>query len=1108
MYRSLVPIFFLFFSTLCAQTPPLPTTESRFLNGFVKEIAGEQIDYHSFHPYATAALLTRCLDGKRIISWQTEAIPPNYTDEFVTFIWIAGHSTGTSSADATFHVAIDGWPWFTFTTVKERRVKEWTVEGKDGARLSFDARWEDTVNDLFGYVSMKVPVRDFPRGQPLLVSIVGDSANSRDWYMTFKYAMRESIAVQVQPALMRSAAGERQLVDVVIDHIAKSGSADISIPGQEPIKTGLSLGFNRVQFTVDPVAEPKQIDLTVAVSGWPEKREQITLHPVPYREFWLLPHSHNDIGYSDLQADVEKKQLKNLRDAIQLFRKTAGYPKEARFKWNTEILWAVERFLSTCTETERKEFIETVRQGGIGLNALYANQLTGICRPEELFRLTDFARHLVKTYGVKISDAMVTDIPGFTWAMVPALAKGGIKYFSSGPNYIPSLNDGGDRVGYYNRAWGDRPFYWVSPSGQEKILFWVAGKGYSWFHGWIAGKAGSSTATNLFDYLRELDEKQYPYDMVQLRYTIVADNGPTDPDLPDFVKSWNEKYVSPKLVIATASSMFEEFERRWGTSLPSFAGDITPYWEDGALSTLRELGLTRRASERLIQAEYLSCLTTANPPDRAKFAEAWRNVNLFDEHTWGAYNSVSDPDNPFAVSQWLVKQRYALDLDKQSSELLSDGLSSVQSGKGIDVLNSSSWERTGLIVLPKGQSSQGDLVVGATGKPVPSQRLSTGELAFLAEAVPGLGASRYYIRPGRAAGKGTVEVRGSELRNGLLSARIDPKTGAISNLTLASGIQFVDSSKSPGLNQYLYVPGKNPANALPGRVARIEIKENGPLVGTLCVTLDAPGCRTLVQEIRVVDRLAQVEILNLLDKTKVREKESVHFAFPVSVPEGTFRLDGGWGILRPTADQLPGSCKDYLSAGRWVDISNQDYGITWTTVESPLIEIGGMTDETLGPKGYRVWRTSYSPGTTFYSYAMDNYWHTNYTADQEGAAALHFAVFPHGPFKSINAYRRGIEQNQPLLVREVSGNKAPSGSLLTLTAPGIVATSLMPSEDGKAVMIRLFNAGGKPEEFRIRWGAFKPTKVFFSSLYETRNGLVGDTLALPAYGIVTLRCER
>ena len=89
---------------------------------------------------------------------------------------------------------------------------------------------------------------------------------------------------------------------------------------------------------------------------------------------------------------------------------------------------------------------------------------------------------------VTADSAMITDIPSYTWSVVPALAQSGVRYFSSGPNYMPNLTDGGDRIGGALKAWGDKPFYWISPSGKEKILFWMAGRGYSWFHGLNMGE--------------------------------------------------------------------------------------------------------------------------------------------------------------------------------------------------------------------------------------------------------------------------------------------------------------------------------------------------------------------------------------------------------------------------------------------------------------------------------------------------------------------------------------------------------------------------------------------------------------------------------------------
>lgn len=1115
--RHLIVLNILFFglivsAPLHARTLSRQSAGGELINGFARENAGQHIGYHSFHPYATTAILSRCTDGNQTITWETDPIPANPGTAFVTFVWIAGHSTGSSRGDAKFRVALNGRDCLTLSTVKERRVRQWTVDGADSVQLSFDAQWEDAAHDLFGYVFLKVPASKFPAGQPLMISLTGDSAGRPDWFMTFTHAFKESLDVQPEPALLRRPEGSGQqpgqLVDVLIDHLGTTGRAELLIPGQQPILADLKLGFNRIQMAVDPVRQRRETNVTVRLPGLPERRFMVTLNPVHAREFWLLPHSHNDIGYSDLQADVEKKQLKNLRDAMRLIRETASYPEEARFNWNTEILWAVESFLATCAPEERREFGEAVRQGAIGLNALYANQLTGLCRPEEMFRLTDESRRLAKLFGVTIDDAMITDIPGNTWATVTALARAGVKYFSSGPNLMPFTLIGGDRVGHFNLTWADKPFYWVSPSGEDTVLFWVAGKGYSWFADWINGRVGPMTGAHLFGYLRDLEKQNYPYDMVQLRYTVGGDNGPVDPDLPAFVKAWNERYVSPSLVIATASRMFHEFERRWGKRLPSFAGDLTPYWEDGALSTLRELGIVRRVSEQLVQTEALACMRPVRGNIRDTLEAAWRNVALFDEHTWGAHNSIGEPESPFVVAQWKVKQQYALDAERQSAGLVALLLSSKEKGTGFEVLNTLSWSRSGLVTLSAGQSRAGNLMVDDRGAPVPSQRLGTGELVFLARDVPQMGGRKFSLRPGRAPLSGDVAVAGTTLKNSALMVTLDSATGTIRSLKTRAGRELVDTATGWGLNQYLYVAGYDPAAARTNSGARIEVVEQGPLLGKVRMTSDAPGARSLVQEITLVHGFPRVDLFDTIDKLPVRGKEGVHMAFPLNIPGGIYRMDGSWGFVRPETDQLPGSCKDYFSSGRWIDLSNKDVGVTLTLLESPLVELGMMTDETPVSKLYRTWRTSVAPGKTIYSYVMNNYWHTNFAASQEGATGLHYAIIPHDAFDAAAAYRAGVEQSQPLMVRQSSAAESAMVPLFRIDSGDVVVTSLMPAMDGKAVMVRLYNAGGNPAEFGITWLALKPGRVRVSSLGEIAGAPAGRRLTLPPFGILTLRCER
>ncbi|EQD49683.1 hypothetical protein B1B_11505, partial [mine drainage metagenome] len=102
-----------------------------------------------------------------------------------------------------------------------------------------------------------------------------------------------------------------------------------------------------------------------------------------------------------------------------------------------------------------------------------------------------YAHELRVRYGLKIDSAMLCDVPGVTWGAVPVLADAGIKYFLWGPNGLT-------QVGFTNNFNG-KAFYWVSPSGKQKIMVWqIANPNYCspwftmtdvrpWLH-WFAAK--------------------------------------------------------------------------------------------------------------------------------------------------------------------------------------------------------------------------------------------------------------------------------------------------------------------------------------------------------------------------------------------------------------------------------------------------------------------------------------------------------------------------------------------------------------------------------------------------------------------------------------------
>lgn len=535
---------------------------SVLVSGFAEPISGETIDYHSANELARSALLVRTTDGTMSIAWRTSQVPTTPGKSFVTFFWLAGLA-GSKGVHA-FDMFIDSERSYRFQTPKDSTENSWTVNGAGGGSLTFVATEADRFKDLFGYMFLKVPMSSIKEGEPLMVRVVGEAAGSSCWYMTFQHPLGWTVGAEGLPVLVRQHDTLYQHIKISMEHYSGPQDVTVYVDSAKKITRSLAWGLNTFLLPVPPVMKPEAITLTIEKTGENPAQRLVPLRPVKRMDLYLIPHSHTDIGYSDHQTVIEKNHMRYIDDAIAIAARTSEYPAGARFKWNIEVLWPLESYVNQASAVQRDRLVEAIKKGWLGLNGLYANELTGLCRPEELLQLTQYARTFSKQHGVEITSAMITDIPGYVSSIVTALGESGIKYFSSGPNYVPSLPDGGDRIGYALKAWGDRPFYWKSSSGQHKVLFWMAGKGYSWFHGWIMGRLKEAHPAAIFRYLDDLDSAGYPFDMVQVRYTIDGDNGPPDQDLADFVRDWNDRYATPRFVIATTTEMFEEFEQRFG----------------------------------------------------------------------------------------------------------------------------------------------------------------------------------------------------------------------------------------------------------------------------------------------------------------------------------------------------------------------------------------------------------------------------------------------------------------------------------------------------------------------------------------------------------------
>lgn len=983
------------------------------INGYAKDIEGEVLSYFSVYPeHATTALLTRCTDGKKSIAWETAAVPHYDQDEniqYYYFSWIAAHNSTTSGGDRSFDLYINDTKALTFTTYHSTKPGTWSAVGADSTKLVFEFSKTDRHGDAHGFAHLRVPRKYITPSQPVKLKVVGHVQDSPDWFMTFRYTFEEKVEVEALPFTPANTDFRMQPILFTAMHFGGPAKLEVSLPkSKKPTIVPIKNGLNVFEEWIAATPFDQDVPIQVKLNGRMLLDTVLAVKPVIHRDIHLVHHSHNDIGYSHLQAEVETIQNNNIYKALELIDRTRDYPEGSRFVWNVESLWAVENILGIASEVDKQRFIAAVKAGSIALSANYANILTGLCTPEEMHWIVEYADSLRKWYELPITMAMQTDIPGMSWSMVDAYAAHGIRHLSQGPNYIPDMPDGGDRIGSTLREQGDKPYWWKGTTGRDSILVWTAGQGYGGWHGFTPGAIKERGTRKIAAYMNDLAAKGYPYDMVQWRYNIVSDNGPVDSTLSDFVREWNEKYISPRLIIANAGDMMQEFEEKYGKDIPTWSGDFTPYWEDGAYSTAKEEGEVRVLSARLSNLIDAAKIL-GKPIDPHLLYRAKRSIVMWHEHTWGAWCSISDPDAHFTTDQWRVKKAFADSAGWYVDEIERQSHTDGRPSDSLAVLNTLPWWRHNYVEFGGSSLRDSDEFMNDADHIMSSAfiyRHTDGSVGFCAKCPPD---ARVNFSP-------SSDSQFSHCKLWFTKDRFEPFSGVY---------RINHKTYTPTITasiQWLRVFGNSSDSISSGGVSSESVDENsGYLTDRWSAHLAFPETEG-IQVVATDHYPEEYHLRYSIQKNPVRDKESHHLALPFNIPNATVRIGIGDTCISPESGRIPGSNNDFFCAQRWIDVSNDSMGVTIVCPQGAIWEIGEMVDERkvnpgkgTNPELYKAWKTEAHSSSTIYLYALNNYWHTNFKADQEGPITFDIYLKMHGPFKLEEARRFGLEMTRPLI---------------------------------------------------------------------------------------------
>ena len=221
----------------------------------------------------------------------------------------------------------------------------------------------------------------------------------------------------------------------------------------------------------------------------------------------------------------------------------------------------------------------------------------------------------------------------------------------------------------------------------------------------------------------------------------------------------------------------------------------------------------------------------------------------------------------------------------------------------------------------------------------------------------------------------------------------------------------------------------------------------------------------LMVEFRVFNVTKKIEVVYRLRKRAVTDPEAVYIAFPFEVEGGKIHLDVPGGSIEAGVDQIPGSSNDWYTVQNFATARNGESQVVMGSQEIPLMQFGAINTG-------RYKAGAVPQSTNMYSWPMNNYWVTNFNADQMGEMQWSYFINSSKDNSIEYATKFAWENRIPFLTRVLpAGDKKveplQSASIFKIVPENLLLVNMRPVEGENAVMLQLREIGGKPATFSV-----------------------------------------
>ncbi len=1035
------------------------TADDHLINGYTKKIAGLDYEYQACIPGLHANFLMRALNGKDYVEWETDKVPSGIKKKYATFIWVA-------------------------------------AIGSSPGRARMDLKAGDNYNYEF-----------YTDGRKAW------------WYMPFKKEVKTGVTLNAFPAIMKKGNTEVQLVEAGIYYFGQKADAKIFANGKLLENVTLNFGYNTVNLGLPPVSKPSKIELKVTAGDFSFKNT-VTLNPVKKWKISFIQHSHTDIGYTRSQTEILAEHLRYIDYALDYCDATDNYPESAKFRWTCEASWPVDEYLKCRPQSQIERLLKRIKEGRIEVTGMYFN--FDEIPDEKILAASLKAIGRIKSKGIPVKVAMQNDVNGIGWCMNDFFNQTGIKYLNMGTH------------GHRALICFDIPtmFWWQSPSGKKILTF--RAEHYMTGNTVLEMQSGDLNRfkNKLMNYLLSLDAKKYPFNEMAIQHSgYLTDNSPPSSIASDLIKQWNEIYVWPQLTTSTTEEFFAGMEKSHGNEFPVIRGAWPDWWTDGFGASARETAATRIASSGLMAN--VSGLVMASAwgmklPENINYKiDLADNALLFyTEHTTGYSESVREPYGQQTMQQRALKESYAWEANRRTASIGEETMGLLQSSflrekePSLLVFNTLTWPRSGLAtvyidhqIIPRGKIPG---IFESDGTRLPVQALahrSDGTTwAIWIKDIPAFGYKKYTIRAIDAAASFSVKNKSLNLENKWYKISADASKGVIKSLYDKDlSLELLDPESPYKMGEFILEELGNRSQMERKKLddykrtpldtvwfdsySEGEIWNSIRFYGESATAVNPKGFSI---ELRLFNTEKRLDLACSITKKSIISPESFYIAFPLKLNDGKHYTEVPGGVIEAGKDQIIGSSNDWYTVQNFTSVRNGTSQVVMGCAEMPLMQFGAINTGR--------YKAGALPQTTnIFSWPMNNYWVTNFNADQRGGHNWTYYLTSSADNSNGFASRFGWGCRVPYLTRilpgEGTGINKTEGSLINGWPSNLVLISAEPSDDGKTAVLHLRETDGKMAILNLKSG------ITGQALSATEVDATGEPVQNPAANIGPLESK-